>query len=63
MAAKGDKPESSDQNSSSNSNSVLVSDELAMFIGTEDKEMTRDDALKHVLDYVKANHLEVQLSG
>jgi chromatin remodeling complex protein RSC6 len=59
LAAKGDKPESSDQISSSDSNLVLVSDELAMFIGTEDKEMTREDALKHVLDYVKANNLEV----
>ncbi|KAJ4785738.1 SWIB/MDM2 domain containing protein [Rhynchospora pubera] len=54
LAAKGENPESSDQSS----NSVLVSDELAMFIGIDDKEMTRDDAVKHVLDYAKANQLE-----
>ncbi|XP_020265353.1 uncharacterized protein LOC109840929 [Asparagus officinalis] len=37
---------------------VVVSDTLAMFLGAEAKEMLQSEALKHILDYVKDNHLE-----
>ncbi|XP_073001031.1 uncharacterized protein [Typha latifolia] len=37
---------------------VVISDALAKFIGAEKTEMPQADALKHVLDYIKANQLE-----
>ncbi|KAJ3678372.1 hypothetical protein LUZ60_002175 [Juncus effusus] len=44
--------------SDQSSNLVLVSDKLASFVGTENREISREDALKHVWDYINTNQLE-----
>ena len=41
---------------------VVISDALANFFGTEEKEMLQSEALKRVLDYIKDNQLEVSIS-
>lgn len=41
-----------------NQPSVVISDALAKFIGTEGT-VPQDDALKYLWDYIKANQLEV----
>lgn len=41
-----------------NQPSVVISDALAKFIGT-DGTFPQDDALKYLWDYIKANQLEV----
>nr|DAD23568.1 TPA_asm: hypothetical protein HUJ06_025031 [Nelumbo nucifera] len=38
---------------------LIISDALAMFFGTEEREMLQSEALKRVWDYIKLNHLEV----
>ncbi|PKA47313.1 hypothetical protein AXF42_Ash017258 [Apostasia shenzhenica] len=37
---------------------VVISDELAGFFGTGEREIIQSDALMRVYDYIKANHLE-----
>jgi len=41
---------------------VVISDALASFFGTEEKEMLQPEALKRVLDYIKDNQLEVSIT-
>jgi len=43
-----------------NQPSIVISDALAKFIGT-DGTFPQDDALKYLWDYIKANQLEVWL--
>ena len=43
-----------------NQPSIVISDALAKFIGT-DGTFPQDDALKYLRDYIKANQLEVWL--
>lgn len=38
---------------------MILSDELAKFFGTGEKEMLQSEALGRVWEYVKANQLEV----
>ena len=45
-----------------NQPSVVISDALAKFIGT-DGTFPQDDALKYLWDYIKANQLEVWLGS
>jgi len=45
-----------------NQPSVVISDALAKFIGT-DGTFPQDDALKYLWDYIKANQLEDVISG
>ena len=40
---------------------VVISDALATFFGTEEKEMLQSEALKRIWDYIKENQLEVWL--
>lgn len=42
---------------------VVISDALATFLGTEQKEMLQSEALKRIWDYIKENHLEVSLAS
>ena len=41
---------------------MVISDALANFFGTEEKEMLQAEALKRVLNYIKDNQLEVSIS-
>jgi upstream activation factor subunit UAF30 len=45
-----------------NQPSVVISDALAKFIGTEEA-VPQDEALKYLWDYIKANQLEVWTDG
>jgi chromatin remodeling complex protein RSC6 len=38
---------------------ITVSDALANFLGTEEKEMPQSEAVKRVWDHIKSNNLEV----
>lgn len=38
---------------------VTVSDALANFLGTEEREMPQSEAVKRVWDHIKSNNLEV----
>lgn len=40
------------------SSTVMISDALAKFFGTEEKEMLQTDALKRIWEYIKLNQLE-----
>ncbi|XP_042028502.1 SWI/SNF-related matrix-associated actin-dependent regulator of chromatin subfamily D member 1-like [Salvia splendens] len=42
---------------------VAISDELAKFFGTGEKEMLRSEALGRVWEYIKANQLECDMPG
>jgi upstream activation factor subunit UAF30 len=45
-----------------NQPSVVISDALSKFIGTEET-VPQDDAVKYLWDYIKANQLEVWMDG
>lgn len=45
------------------SSTVMISDALAKFFGTEEKEMLQTDALKRIWEYIKLNQLEVDVYG
>lgn len=38
---------------------LVISDGLAEFLGTGEREILQSEALKRVWDYIEANHLEV----
>ncbi|XP_019174306.1 PREDICTED: uncharacterized protein LOC109169858 isoform X3 [Ipomoea nil] len=46
-------------NTESASPSVMISDALANFFGSEEREMLQSEALRRVLEYIKVNHQEV----
>lgn len=45
-------------NTESASPSVMISDALANFFGSEEREMLQSEALRRVLEYIKVNHQE-----
>lgn len=40
---------------------MVISASLAMFLGSDEKEMLQSEALKRVFDYIKENQLEVSI--
>lgn len=55
--------ESAPVSNDSGSSSVVISEELAKFLGTGEKEMIRSEALRRVWEYIKVNHLEDPLNS
>lgn len=50
------KPDAGDHN-------VVISEALASFFGTTEREMLQSEVLKRIWDYIKENHLEVRLAS
>ncbi|XAR65733.1 hypothetical protein NMG60_11009935 [Bertholletia excelsa] len=42
---------------------VMISEALAKFLGTGEREMLQSEALRHVWEYIKVNHLEDPLNS
>lgn len=38
---------------------VIISEELASFFGTDEREMSQAEALRQIWEYIKVNQLEV----
>ena len=42
------------------SSTVIISEALAKFLGTGEREMPHSEAIRLVWEYIKVNHLEVR---
>jgi chromatin remodeling complex protein RSC6 len=51
--------ESTTESTEPGSSPVIISEALAKFLGTVEREMLQSEALRLVWEYIKVNHLEV----
>lgn len=51
--------ESATETSEASSSRVMISEALATFFGTGEREMLQEEAIRRVWEYIKANQLEV----
>lgn len=51
--------ESTTESADPSSSPIVISEALAKFLGTGGREMIQSEAIRHVWEYIKVNHLEV----